>query len=102
MVVGISRFLDRQIESAAQQRPQQQLDPITARKQLRKAVVAVDSLLSFEGLQFISNTTRDSLRYHDAHMEVHAVRWPVFKNFHGEGITDHADRFHSCPRGGHP
>lgn len=86
MVAGISRFLDRQIESAAQQRPQQQLDPITARKQLRKAVGAVDSLLSFEGLQFISNTTHDSIRYHDAHMEVHAVRWPVFKNVHGEGL----------------
>ena len=86
MVTGISRFLDRQIESAAQQRSHQQLDPITARKQLRKAIGAVDPLLSFEGLQFISNTTRDSLRYRDAHMEIQAVRWPVFKNVHGEGL----------------
>ena len=46
MVTGISRFLDRQIESAAQQRSQQQLDPIAARKQLRKAIGAVDPLLS--------------------------------------------------------
>ena len=86
MVTGISLFLDRQIESAAQQRSQQELDPITARKQLRKAIGAVDPLLSFEGLQFISNTTRDSLRYRDAHMEIQAVRWPVFKNVHGEGL----------------
>ena len=86
MVAGISRFLDRQIESAVQQRPKQQLDPPLVRKQLRKAVGAVDPLLPFEGLQFISNTTRDSLRYRDAHMEVHAVRWPVFKNVHGEGL----------------
>ena len=86
MVAGISRFLDRQIESAVQQRPKQQLDPPLVRKQLRKAVGAVDPLLPFEGLQFISNTTRDSLRYRDAHMEIHAVRWPVFKNVHGEGL----------------
>ena len=86
MVAGISRFLDRQIESAVQQRPKQQLDSPLVRKQLRKAVGAVDPLLPFEGLQFISNTTRDSLRYRDAHMEIHAVRWPVFKNVHGEGL----------------
>ena len=86
MVAGISRFLDQQIVSAAQKRPRQKLDPTAARKQLRHAIGAVDPLLRIEGLQFISNTTRDSLRYRDAHMEVHAVRWPVFKNVHGEGL----------------
>ena len=86
MVAGISRFLDRQIASAAQKRPQQKLDPTTARKQLRHAIGAVDPILRTEELQFISNTTRDSLRYRDDHMEVHAVRWPVFKNVHGEGL----------------
>lgn len=86
MVAGISRFLDRQIASAAQKRPQQKLDPTAARKQLRHAIGAVDPLLRIEGLQFISNTVRDSLRYRDAVMEVHAVRWPVFKNVHGEGL----------------
>ena len=86
MVAGISRFLDRQIASAAQKRPQQKLDPTAARKQLRHAIGAVDPILRTEELQFISNTTRDSLRYRDAHMEVHAVRWPVFKNVHGEGL----------------
>ena len=86
MVAGISRFLDRQIASAAQKRPQQKLGPTAARKQLRHAIGAVDPILRTEELQFISNTTRDSLRYRDAHMEVHAVRWPVFKNVHGEGL----------------
>ena len=86
MIAGISRFLDRQIASAAQKRPQQKLDPTAARKQLRHAIGAVDPILRTEELQFISNTTRDSLRYRDAHMEVHAVRWPVFKNVHGEGL----------------
>ena len=86
MVAGISRFLDRQIASAAQKRPQQKLNPTAARKQLRHAIGAVDPILRTEELQFISNTTRDSLRYRDAHMEVHAVRWPVFKNVHGEGL----------------
>ena len=86
MVAGISRFLDRQIASAAQKRPQQKLDQTAARKQLRHAIGAVDPILRTEELQFISNTTRDSLRYRDAHMEVHAVRWPVFKNVHGEGL----------------
>ena len=86
MVAGISRFLDRQIASAAQKRPQRKLDPTAARKQLKHAIGAVDPILRTEELQFISNTTRDSLRYRDARMEVHAVRWPVFKNVHGEGL----------------
>ena len=59
MVAGISRFLDRQIASAAQKRPQQKLDSTAVRKRLRHAISAVDPLLRIDGLQFISNTTRD-------------------------------------------
>lgn len=86
MIAGISRFPDQQIASASQKCPQQKLDPTASRKQLRHAIGAVDHLLHIDGLQLISNTTRDSLRYRDDHMEVHTVRWPVFKNVHGEGL----------------
>ena len=97
MVSGISRFLDREINAAVKRRPkfwnrdyqsgEAYLKSVeNNRKRLQFCIGAVDKLIPFEGLELVSNTTRDSLRYKDNHMEIHLVRWPVFKGVTGEGL----------------
>ena len=97
MVAGISRFLDREIIAASKSRPKfwnrnYKSDEAHSksvqrnREHLRFCIGAVDELVPFKGLEFISNTTQGSIRYKDKHIEVHAVRWPVFKGVTGEGL----------------
>lgn len=86
MVAGISRFLDRQIALTADQRLNNKTPAEASRLQLRKHIGAIDPLIPFEGLELATTTNRDSLRYKDAQIEIHAIRWPVFRNVHGEGL----------------
>ena len=97
MVTGISRFLDREINNAAKQRPSFWKRDYRAddtyrfsiqknRERFQFCIGATDQRVAFDGLEYIANTSRGSLRYKDAFMEVHAVRWPVFKGVHGEGL----------------
>ena len=97
MVAGISRFLDREISQAAKNRPQFWKRDYRAadtyrfsiqknREHFQFCIGATDPRIGPEGLDYIANTTRDSLRYKDTYMEIHAVRWPVFKGVHGEGL----------------
>ena len=97
MVAGISRFLDREIIAATKRRHQfwnrdysssdaHAKSVQTNRDRLRFCIGAVDELVPFKGLEYISSTAQGSLRYKDKYMEVHAVRWPVFDGVTGEGL----------------
>ena len=97
MVAGISRFLDRETITAAKHRPQfwnrdyksneAYIKSVQKnRERLRFCIGAMDELVPFKGMEFISNTTQGSLRYKDKYMEIHAVRWQVFKGVTGEGL----------------
>ena len=80
MVAGISRFLDREIIASSKRRPQLWSRDYKSdeayrksiqknREHLRFCIGAVDELVPFKGLEFISNTTHGSLRYKDKYME---------------------------------
>jgi dienelactone hydrolase len=97
MVAGIDRFLMRQTMEAAKRRPMfwkrdyrandtYHFSVLKNRDHFRCCIGAVDELQSIKGLEYISTTTRSSLRYQDSTMTIHAVRWPVLHGVHGEGL----------------
>ena len=97
MVAGIDRFLMREITAAAKRRSTFwkrdfrtddtfQLSVLKNRERFRYCIGAVDKPLPIKGLEFISTTSRSSLRYQDETMTIHAVRWPVIRGVHGEGL----------------
>ena len=97
MVAGIDRFLMRETTAAAKHRPDfwkrdyrandtYHFSILKNRDRFRYCIGAVDKPVAFDGLEYISTTTKSSLRYKDARMTVHAVRWPVLKGVYGEGL----------------
>ena len=97
MVAGIDRFLMRETMEAAKRRPTfwkrdyrandtYHFSVLKNRDHFRYCIGAVDELQSIKGLEYISTTTRSSLRYQDSTMTIHAVRWPVLHGVHGEGL----------------
>ena len=97
MVAGIDRFLMRETMEAAKRRPTfwkrdyrandtYHFSVLKNRDHFRYCIGAVDELETIKGLEYISTTTRSSLRYQDSTMTIHAVRWAVLHGVHGEGL----------------
>ena len=97
MVAGIDRFLMRESTEAAKRRPTfwkrdyrandtYHFSVLKNRNHFRYCIGAVDELQTIKGLEYISTTTRSSLRYQDSTMTIHAVRWAVLHGIHGEGL----------------
>ena len=97
MVAGIDRFLMRETMETAKRRPTfwkrdyrtndaYHFSVLKNRDHFRYCIGAVDELETIKGLEYISTTTRSSLRYQDSTMTIHAVRWAVLHGVHGEGL----------------
>jgi dienelactone hydrolase len=97
MVSGIDRFLLDQTAASVEQRArhwQRDLSSAAAyeasvagnRGRLAKIIGAIDPRVKFDGLEFVSTTTHDALVGKGEGFEAFAVRWPVFRGVHGEGL----------------
>ena len=97
MVAGIDRFLMNETVRVAKHRPMfwkrdystdnsYQLSVLKNRERFRYCIGAVDTLIPIKGLEYIYTTSQSSLRYRDKTMTIHAVRWPVLRGVHGEGL----------------
>ena len=97
MVEGIDKFLLRKTAASTENRarhwkrdtssPEKYNASIAAnREHLKRIIGAVDPREAFEGLELLATTSQPSLIGRGEGFEVHAVRWPVLKNVHGEGL----------------
>src|SRR5690349_15953824 len=97
MRAGINRFVDRETarsvdEHAARWKrdfssPEAYERSVTPnRDHLRKMIGAVDARLPVTELEFVGGTSTPSKLGETATHEVFAVRWPVLKGVHGEGL----------------
>lgn len=97
MVAGIDRFLMREIAASPARRTnhwQRDFTSPTAyeksvqpnRERLQTIIGAVDARLPVTALEHVSTTAQSSLAAETASYRVHAVRWRVFEDVHGEGL----------------
>ena len=97
MVEDIDRYLARATEKSARDRERfWDIDVSSTeayeksiapnRERFRKAIGAMDARVPFDGFTMLATTTQPSLVAATATYEVHAVRWPVFRGVHGEGL----------------
>src|SRR5688500_18812998 len=97
MVAGIDKFLMRETAAALSRRSNYWRRDFTSvaaheksvgenRERCRTISGAVDERLSVSNLQFVSTSWQSSLVGETDVYVVHAVRWPVFAEVHGEGL----------------
>jgi dienelactone hydrolase len=97
LVEGVDRFLLRKIDESAAARARYWKRDLSSpeayersvepnRKRLAHILGVRDARVPFDGLEYISTTTRSSLVDRGDGFEVHAVRWPAFGGVHGEGL----------------
>lgn len=97
LVDGVDKFLLREIDKSVAQRarfwkrdlssPLKYQESLKSnREQLRHILGIKDPMIDFEGLTLISTTEESALIGKGDGYEVYAVRWPVIRNVHGEGL----------------
>jgi dienelactone hydrolase len=97
MVDGIDRFLSRETSGSMTNRqalwrrdfasPEAYERSVAPnRERLRTAVGAVDRRTTLVTLEYVATLDTPSLVAENERITVHAVRWPVFHNVHGEGL----------------
>ncbi|MCA9210105.1 MAG: hypothetical protein KDA55_17225, partial [Planctomycetales bacterium] len=106
MVAGVDRFLLNKIEQSAAKRErhwQRNLDSAAAyqesvepnRKRLAERLGVRDERREFGGLELLATTSQPALVGRGDGFKAYAVRWPVLRNMHGEGlllVPDEANR----------
>lgn len=97
LVDGVDRFLLQQIEQSIKHRetfwqrdfasPQAYSASLEAnRKQLRKILGVTDERIAVDALELVSTTSQSHVVLDADGYKVYAVRWPVMRNMHGEGL----------------
>ncbi|MCA9132489.1 MAG: hypothetical protein KDA45_05025, partial [Planctomycetales bacterium] len=97
MVDGIDRFLLSELEASiarrasfwkrdfsSAERYQSSLEP--NRQRLAHILGVRDARIPFEGLELVSSTAQSHVVGQGQGYQVFAVRWPVVRNIHGEGL----------------
>jgi dienelactone hydrolase len=97
LVDGVDRFLLRKLDESVAKRERHWKRDLSSpeayeksvepnRKRLAHILGVRDPRVPFEGLEYVSTTSRSSLIGKTEVFEVHAVRWPAFGGVHGEGL----------------
>jgi dienelactone hydrolase len=97
LVEGIDRFLLRQIEESVAKREQHWKRDFSSpeaynksiepnRKRLAHILGVRDKRIAFDAPEFIGNIKDGALVGRGRDFNVYAVRWPVFRDVHGEGL----------------
>jgi dienelactone hydrolase len=98
LVAGVNRFLLREIELSVARRARywdRGTSSATAydksieanRVRFRRIIGAArDRRVAFDDLELIATTRQPALVAKSAKLEIYAVRWPVLKGIHGEGL----------------
>jgi dienelactone hydrolase len=97
MVEGIDKFLMRETERSAAERPRLWQRNFSSREAYAKSVApnrahfrnfigAVDARVPAVALEYIATTAEPSLVAETDRYTIHAVRWPVFEGVFGEGL----------------
>jgi dienelactone hydrolase len=101
MVDGIDRFLLEQLERSVEQRgafwdrssPERFAESLTANRQRLGHILGVrDQRQAFEALELMATTAAPALVGTGSGYRIYAVRWPVIRNIHGEGLWLVPDR----------
>lgn len=97
MVAGVDKFLLREIDQSVERRakfwnrdftsPAAYNKSIEPNRQRLAHVLGVrDERVQFDGLELLEMTARPALVGQGDGYKVYAVRWPVIRNIHGEGL----------------
>ena len=97
MVAGIDRFLLRELAASVDRRarfwkrdtgsPEAYAKSVSPnRERFRKYIGAVDTRAAFDALEYVATTARPARVGRGDGFNAFAVRWPVFRNVHGEGL----------------
>lgn len=97
MVSGIDKFLLGEIDKSVERRAKHwKRDFISAeaynksvepnRKRLAHILGVRDKRVPFDGLELLSSTARPALVGKGSTYKIYAVRWPVLRGIHGEGL----------------
>ena len=97
LVDGVDKFLLREIDKSVERRAQfwkrdfsspeaynKSIEP--NRKRLAHILGVRDERVGFDGLEYVSTTAQSHLIGKGDNYKVFAVRWPVLRNVHGEGL----------------
>jgi len=97
MVAGIDQFLLREIVKSVERRAKhwkRDFSSIEAfnksiepnRKRLAHILGVRDERINFDGLELMATTSQPALVGKGENYKIYAVRWPVIRNIHGEGL----------------
>ncbi len=97
MVAGIDKFLLREIDQSVERRakywrrdtssPEAYNKSVEANRQrLKKMIGAVDERTPYDAPELVDTLRRPALVARGETFDVFAVRWPVFRGVHGEGL----------------
>ena len=97
LVNGVHRFVDAQGDDAISKRaeafkrdtstPRAFVSSIDRRRnRLAELLAVVDSREPFHGFELLTTTEHSSVLYECDQYVIHAVRWPVVRGIHGEGL----------------
>jgi len=95
MVEGIDRFLLAELEASIERRaafwdrssPDRLAESLAANRQRLAHILGVrDERLPFDALELVATTSQPALVGTGAGYKIYAVRWPVIRNIHGEGL----------------
>ncbi len=97
LVAGVDKFLLREIDNSVESRAKhwqrdysspenynKSIEP--NRKRLAHILGVRDERVAFDGLELISTTSQPALVGRGDGYRIYAVRWPVIRNIHGEGL----------------
>src|SRR5213079_286658 len=97
MVAGIDKFLLREIDLSVERREKywkrdfsspeaynKSIEP--NRQRLKKILGVVDERVPFDALEMVATTDNGALIGKAKYYDIYAVRWPVIRNVHGEGL----------------
>jgi len=95
MVDGIDRFLLKQLDESIEQRssfwdrnsPERFAESLAANRQRLAHILGVrDERRTFDALELVATTAQPALVGTGSGFKIYAVRWPVIRNIHGEGL----------------
>lgn len=97
LVEGVDKFLLRELAESVGRREQHWNRDVSSAEKYVESLAGNrawlagrlgvrDSRKAFDGLELVASTNRASLLSMGARYSVYAVRWPVIRNIHGEGL----------------
>lgn len=97
LIDGVDRFLLRKIEESVDRRPRHWRRDTSSweaytrsissnRQRLARMLGVRDERIGFDAMELVSTTKQGALVGRGQGYEIFAVRWPVFRGVHGEGL----------------